>query len=155
MDATKQKEEVSRLGRTPVPGGRSDVVGVAALGLAPGQVIQELGWDADVDEDLRDAVMDVIDADLVEDPLEAVDLVLLWWRSEDGDVADGLMDSLRDLSANGHVWLLTPKVGRSGYVDPADVAEAAVTAGLTLANPASVSRDGQAQKLVRPRSGRR
>ncbi|MFP5416086.1 MAG: DUF3052 domain-containing protein [Actinomycetes bacterium] len=151
----KQTEEVSRLGSTPAPGGKSDVVGAAALGLTPGQVVQELGWDADVDEDLREAVMDAIDADLVEDPIEAVDSVMVWWRSEDGDVADGLMDALRDLSNSGHVWLLTPKVGRDGYVDPADIAEGAVTAGLTLANPASVSRDWQAQKLVRPRSVRR
>lgn len=131
------------------------MTGVLAMGFEPGQIIQELGWDTDVDESLRDAVMDAIDADLVEDALEAVDAVLLWWRSDDGDVADGLVDALRDLSSSGHIWLMTPKVGRDGYVDPADIAEGAITAGLTLANPVPVSRDWQAQKVVRPRASRR
>ena len=62
--------------------------------LGHGQVIQELGWDGDVDEDLRQALMDRIDADLVEEAVEAVDAVLLWWRAEDGEVADGLVDEL-------------------------------------------------------------
>ena len=128
---------------------------VVALGLTTGEVVQELGWDADVDEQLRDAVMDAIDGDLVEDTLEAVDAVLVWWREEDGDVGDGLMDALRDLSSSGRIWLLTPKIGRTGYVDPADIAEAAAVAGLVLANPATVSRDWHAQKIVRPRVGRR
>ena len=128
---------------------------VVALGLTAGEVVQELGWDTDVDEQLRDAVMDAIDGDLVEDTLEAVDAVLVWWREEDGDVGDGLMDALRDLSSSGRIWLLTPKIGRTGYVDPADIAEAAAVAGLVLANPATVSRDWHAQKIVRPRVGRR
>ncbi|MDO5533702.1 MAG: DUF3052 domain-containing protein [Propionibacteriaceae bacterium] len=125
------------------------------MGFQPGQVIQELGWDADVDEALRDAVMDAIDADLVEDALEAVDAVLLWWRDEDGDVADGLVDALRDLSGTGHIWLMTPKVGRDGYVEPADIAEGTATAGLVLASPAAVSKEWQAQRIVRPRAGKR
>ncbi|MFT3877793.1 MAG: DUF3052 domain-containing protein [Propioniciclava sp.] len=125
------------------------------MGLEPGHVVQELGWDTDVDEDFREALMDVIDADLVEDPLEAVDAVLLWWRSDDGDVGDGLVDSLRDLSSTGHIWLMTPKVGRDGYVDPADINEGAVTAGLVVASPVPVCADWQALKIVRPRAGRR
>lgn len=128
---------------------------MAAMGFASGQVVQELGWDADADENLRDAIMDVIDADMIEDPLEAVDSVLLWWRDEDGDVADGLVDALRDLSQQGHIWLMTPKVGKDGYVDPTDIAEATLSAGLVLANPASVSPQWQAQRIVRPKVGRR
>ena len=131
------------------------MTGVLAMGFEPGQIIQELGWDTDVDESLRDAVMDAIDADLVEDALEAVDAVLLWWREEDGDVGDGLVDALRDLSGTGHIWLMTPKVGRDGYVEPADIAEGTATAGLVLASPASVSREWQAQRIVRPRAGKR
>ncbi|WP_300080432.1 DUF3052 domain-containing protein [Propioniciclava sp.] len=127
----------------------------AALGLSPGQAVQELGWDDDVDEGLRDGIMDAIDGDLVDEALEAVDAVVLWWREEDGDVADGLVDALHDLAGTGHIWLLTPKVGRTGYVDPADIAEGVSTAGLTLANPVNVSADWQAQKVVRPRAGRR
>lgn len=125
------------------------------MGLKQGDAVQELGWDSDVDETLRDDIMDVIDAEMIDEPIEAVDVVLLWWREEDGDLVDGLVDSLPDLSDAGSVWLLTPKVGRAGYVDPADIQEATVTAGLALANSASVSKDWQAQKVVRPKHGRR
>ena len=130
------------------------VSGADLLGFEMGMLVQEVGWDEDVDADLRDDIMDTIDAEMVEEPLEAVDAVVLWWREEDGDVADGLVDALRDLSSKGCIWLFTPKVGRPGYVDPADIAEGTLTAGLTLANPASVSKDWQAQKVVRPK-GRR
>ena len=56
---------------------------------------------------------------------------LLWWRDEDGDLVDGLVDSLTDLVGGGAIWLLTPKVGRPNAVDPADIAEAAPIAGLS------------------------
>ncbi|HHV20798.1 MAG TPA: DUF3052 domain-containing protein [Propionibacterium sp.] len=126
------------------------------LGLSEGLVVQELGWDDDVDDDLRVAIEDAIDAELIEEAMEAVDIVLLWWRDDDGDLVDGLVDSLTDLSNTGVVWLLTPKVGRDGHVDPADVSEAAVTAGLaqTTTN-ASLSQDWAATKLVRPKGVRR
>ena len=129
--------------------------GAAALGLTGGMAVQELGWDDDVDEALREAVMDAVDGDLLYESNEAVDVVLLWWRDSDGDIVDGLVDALTDLSPNGYIWLLTPKVGRPDYVDPTDLAEGALTAGLALANPASVSANWQAQKLVRPRGIRR
>ncbi len=121
------------------------------MGLSKGMVVQELGWDADVDDDLRNDIMDAIDADLVEEALEAVDMVLLWWREEDGDVTDGLVDSMTDLSSAGVIWLLTPKVGRDGYIDPADLAEGTSTAGLTLSAPANLAKDWQGHKIVRPK----
>lgn len=126
-----------------------------AMGFASGQVVQELGWDSDVDEDLRDELMDALGADFVDEALEAVDSVLLWWRAEDGDLADGLVDALTDLSPTGRIWLLLPKVGRDGYVDATELSEAALTAGLALANPVSVSSEWQAHKLARPKGGRR
>jgi len=129
-------------------------VGVEQLGLDEGMVVQELGWDEDVDQELRDDVMDVIDAELIEDAVEAVDVVLLWLRDE-SDVADALVDALRDLSDSGYIWLLTPKIGRPGYVDPADINEGANTAGLALTSVVEVSTDWQARKVVRPRSSRR
>ncbi len=137
------------------PGSTSGTSVVAALGFAPGLAIQELGWDEDVDEALRSAVQEITGEEFVYEAIEAVDVVLLWWREEDGDLGDGLVDALTDLTERGYIWLLTPRVGRTGYVDPADLAEAALTAGLSLANTASVSRDWQAQKLVRPKGGRR
>jgi hypothetical protein len=125
------------------------------LSLAPGLVVQELGWDADVDEDFRSEVMDAVDGDLVEETDDAVDVVLLWWRSEDGDVVDGLFDALRDLSNAGVLWLLTPKVGRPGHVSSADLQEGAVTAGLSLTSSVSVSKSWSCHKLVRPKGIRR
>lgn len=139
--------------------GSTDLDGVSmnieGFGLEPGMSVQELGWDADVDDEIRQAVMDAIDADLIEDADEAVDAVLVWWRDSDGDVADGLMDALRDLSDGGVVWLLTPKVGEDDFVEPADVAEGAATAGLVLANPVPLESAWQAQRIVRSGRGKR
>jgi hypothetical protein len=117
--------------------------------------VQELGWDEDVDDDARIMIEDAIDGELIEDAMEAVDLVLLWWRDGDGDLVDSLVDALTDLTDAGYIWLMTPKVGRSGYVDAADVAESAITAGLALTNSVPVSADWTATKLVRPRGSRR
>jgi hypothetical protein len=125
------------------------------LGLTTGMIVQELGWDSDVDDAVRVTIEDAIDGELVEEAVEAVDLVLLWWRDGDGDLVDGLVDALPDLSDSGFIWLMTPKVGRPGYVDAADLAEAAITAGLALTNTAGVSSDWAATRLVRPRGGRR
>ncbi len=142
------------MGTTAGPG-KHDTQAAVAMSLQPGQAVQELGWDSDVDEHLREKIMDGIDADLIDEAVEAVDAVLLWWREEDGDLVDGLVDALRDLGESGHIWLATPKVGRDGYVDPADIAEGAVTAGLALANTVKVSNDWHVQKIVRPKAGRR
>jgi hypothetical protein len=129
--------------------------GASKLGLATGLVVQELGWDEDVDDDLRIAIEDAIDGELIEEAVEAVDVVLLWWRDGDGDLVDGLVDALTDLTGGGYIWLMTPKVGRDGYVDASEVAEGAVTAGLSLTTSASVSSDWAATKLVRPKVVRR
>jgi hypothetical protein len=118
-------------------------------------VVQELGWDSDVDDDLRVEVEDVIDGEIIEEAVEAVDVVLLWWRDDDGDLVDGLFDAMTDLADSGYIWLMTPKVGRSGYIDAADIAEAAVTAGLAQTVTARVSSDWSATKLLRPRGTRR
>ena len=128
---------------------------VNKLGLVPGMAVLEIGWDEDVDDDIRIMIEDAVDGELVEEAVEAVDLVLLWWRDGDGDLADGLVDALTDLTASGYIWLMTPKVGRNGYVDAAELAEAAVTAGLAQTTTAMVSPDWAATKLVRPRGARR
>ena len=128
--------------------------GIDQLGLHEGMVVQELGWDDDVDQDLRDEIMDVIDGELIEDAVEAVDLVLLWQR-DDADVADALVDAQRDLSDTGWICVLTPKIGRPGYVDPADIDEGATTAGMALTTVIEVCPDWQARKVVRPRGTRR
>ena len=123
------------------------------LGLKPGMVVQELGWDNDTDDELRIAVEDCIDADMVDgDYGNVVDAVLLWWRVDDGDLVDGLVDALTDLVGGGSIWLLTPKVGRPGAVDAADVTEAAPIAGLSQTTTAAVSKDWQATRLVAPKT---
>ncbi|MER7559796.1 MULTISPECIES: DUF3052 domain-containing protein [Nocardioides] len=123
------------------------------LGLKSGMVIQELGWDNDTDDELRVAIEDSVDADLVDGEYgNVVDAVLLWWRDDDGDLVDGLVDALTDLVGGGVIWLLTPKVGRPGAVDPADIAEAAPIAGLSQTTTASVSKDWAATRLLAPKT---
>ena len=135
--------------------GPADPAGIHQLGLVKGMVVEELGWDDDVDEDLRQSVMELIDSDLVEESPEAVDAVLLWLRADDGDVMDMLIDSLTDLGPNGVVWVLTPKIGREGHMPQSDLAEGAVAAGLCLTTSALVSKDWSAVKVVRPKGTRR
>jgi hypothetical protein len=135
------------------PTGGADVQLGERLGLKPGTVVQELGWDDDVDDSIRATIEDTIDSDMVDaDYGNVVDAVVLWWRDEDGDLVDGLVDSLTDLVGGGAIWLLTPKVGRANAVDPADITEAAPIAGLALTTTAAVSKDWAATRLVTPRS---
>lgn len=120
-----------------------------ALGVQPGMVVQELGWDEDVDDTLRDSIEDVTNNDLVDDEYgDVVDAVILWWREEDGDLVDALVDTMTDLTDGGFIWLLTPKVGREGYVDASDIADAAPTAGLSATTSLSVAEDWSGTKLV-------
>ena len=139
-------------------GGPTQTDGTAAgpadrLGLRTGMVVQELGWDADSDDELRIAIEDAIDADMVDgDYGNVVDTVVLWFRAEDGDLVDSLVDALTDLVGGGAIWLLTPKVGRPSAVDPMDIAEAAPIAGLAQTTTAAVSRDWAATRLVAPKS---
>jgi hypothetical protein len=128
---------------------------VSRLGFKPGQIVQELGWDEDVDDDVRQAVEDAIDGELVEEAMEPVDVVLLWWRDEDGDIYDGLVDATTDLNDNGYIWLLTPKVGREGFVDATDLSEGAVSAGLALTTTVPIPGGWTAHKLVPPKGSRR
>jgi hypothetical protein len=123
------------------------------LGFKAGMVVQELGWDQDTDDQLRIAIEDAIDGDMVDsDYGNVVEAVVLWWRDDDGDLVDGLVDALTDLVGGGSIWLLTPKVGRPGAVDPADIAEAAPIAGLAQTTTAAVSKDWSATRLVAPKS---
>jgi hypothetical protein len=126
------------------------------LGFKPDMVIQELGWDDDVDEELRVAIETMTGSQLVtDDHGEVVDGVLLWWREDDGDLVDGLVDALTDLADGGVIWLLTPKVGREGHVDPAEIADAAPTAGLTTTSSLAIGKEWSVTKLVAPKSQQR
>jgi hypothetical protein len=119
------------------------------LGLKPGMIVMESGYDEDADEQLREEVASCVGADMVdEDTDEVVDVVLLWYRDGDGDLADLLVDSIAPLADDGYIWLLTPKRGRADYVEPSDIAEAASIAGLSQTSIATVGQDWSAARLV-------
>lgn len=139
---------------TPPAGGAGSSPGIAErMGLAPGMVIQELGYDIDVDDELRTAIEDRTGEAMVdEDSDEVVDVVLLWYREDDGDLVDVLVDAIAPLADNGFIWLLTPRRGRPGYVVPSDIAEAAPTAGLSQTSLVTPGADWSAARLVARKS---
>jgi hypothetical protein len=112
-------------------------------------VIQELGWDSDTDDQLRMAIEDAIDADMVDADHGNV---VVTPPQHDGDLVDGLVDALTDLVGGGAIWLLTPKIGRPNAVDAADIAEAAPIAGLSQTTTAAVSKDWSATRLIAPKT---
>jgi hypothetical protein len=134
-------------------GRTSDIAG--KLGVEPGMVVQELGWDEDVDEAVRDAAEERAGDELLdEDAVEVVDLVLMWWREGDGDLVDALVDAIGPLADNGVIWVLTPKTGRPGHVDPSEIAEAAPTAGLAQTSNVTVSEGWTGTRLVAPKAAK-
>jgi hypothetical protein len=125
------------------------------LGLVEGLTVQEIGWDEDVDDVLRTGVEVVIGAELVdEDYDDVVDVVLIWWRDDDGDLVDGLVDAIGPLADHGVVWLMTPKPGRDGHIEAEDIADAAPTAGLQQTSTISAGSNWQGTRLVAPRAKR-
>jgi hypothetical protein len=128
----------------------------ARLGFKTGQVVQEFGYDDDVDHDLRSAVAGQTGNELVDEETEdVVDAALYWWRDGDGDLVDALVDALTNLAGGGVIWLLTPKSGRDGHVEPSDIEESAPTAGLHATSTISACPDWTGTRLAAPRSGRR
>ncbi len=125
------------------------------LGLVEGLTVQEIGWDEDIDDVLRTGVEVVIGAELVdEDYDDVVDVVLIWWRDDDGDLVDGLVDAIGPLADHGVVWLMTPKPGRDGHIEAEDIADAAPTAGLQQTSTISAGSNWQGTRLVAPRAKR-
>jgi hypothetical protein len=113
-------------------GRQSDIAG--KLGVEPSMVVQEIGWDEDVDD--------------------VGDLVLMWWREGDGDLVDALVDAIGPLADNGVIWVLTPKTGRPGHVEPSEIAEAAPTAGLSQTSNVTVSDGWAGSRLVAPKAAK-
>jgi len=125
------------------------------LGIKPGQVVQEIGFDDDCDEQLRESVANSEGVELVdEDYDDVVDGVLLWWRDGDGDLVDMLVDALTPLADGGYIVLLTPKSGRDGHVEPSEIGEAAPTAGLSQTSTVSAGPNWSASRLVAPKARR-
>ena len=125
------------------------------LGFAAGQVVQEFGYDADVDDDLRFSIEDTTGSELEdEDYGDVADIALIWWREDDGDLVDVLVDALTNLDDGGFIVLLTPKSGRPGEIEMAEVEEAASTTGLHSAGVVNACEDWTATKLVAPKARR-
>jgi hypothetical protein len=126
---------------------------VDRLGIEHGMVVQELGYDDDVDHDLRDAIEDRLDDEMVDETSdEVIDVVLLWFREYDGDLVDALVDAIAPMADTGVIWLLTPKRGRDGYVEPSDISEAAPTAGLSQTSILPVAPDWTGARLASRRA---
>ncbi|MBU6348299.1 MAG: DUF3052 family protein [Actinomycetales bacterium] len=123
------------------------------FGFTEGLVIQEVGFAQDCDAAVSKAVSEV--AELVDESYEdVVDGVLLWYRQDDGDLVDALMDALVELTETGVIWLMTPKVGRSGHVEPSDIADAAPIVGLATTSTINAAADWQGTRLVSHKSRR-
>ncbi|CAN2179663.1 Protein of unknown function DUF3052 [Candidatus Nanopelagicaceae bacterium] len=119
------------------------------MGLEPGDLVLEVGRGSDSDESLRGAISTITGTTLIEDSTdEVVDAVLIWWREGDGDLEDELVDALTYLSESGSVWVLTPKAGRDGHVEPSDIQDAAPNVGLSQTSTLAVARDWTATRLV-------
>ncbi|GAA3940675.1 MULTISPECIES: DUF3052 domain-containing protein [Micromonosporaceae] len=125
------------------------------FGIEPDSVVMEMGYDDDVDEDLRDALAERCGELEDEDTDEVVDAVLLWYRDGDGDLFDLLTNALGPLADTGVVWLLTPKAGRDGHVEPSEVSESAQTAGLQQTSTVNAGKDWTAARLVSPRGAKK
>ncbi len=125
------------------------------LGLESGLVVQEIGHDSDSDPNIRAGIVAATGSDMVDlDYEDVVDVAILWFREDDGDLTDALVDSITPLADQGVVWLLTPKPGRDGHIEPEDITEAAQTAGLRQTSTISAGSQWQGTRLVAPRAKR-
>lgn len=126
------------------------------LGFKPGQVVQEFGFDVDVDEQLRTSIGECTGNELVDEDFgDVVDAALLWWRDdEEDDLTDVLVDASATIEGGGVLLVLTPKPGRDGHVAPSEVSEAATTAGLSQTSAVSVGADWSGTRLVTPKGQR-
>ena len=126
------------------------------MGLAKDDLVLEVGHDSDCDSTLRDQLMAITGTTFGEvSTSEVVDAVIIWWREGDGDLVDELMDALTYLSETGPIWVLTPKAGRDGHVEPSDIQDAAPIAGLSVTSTIALAGDWSATRLVARKAGKR
>ncbi|HEY3437699.1 MAG TPA: DUF3052 domain-containing protein [Actinotalea sp.] len=133
---------------TAEPQGGHGGSGAERLGFAAGQVVQEYGYGGDVDLDLRAGLEGIIGSELVDEDFDDVtDGVILWWREDDGDLTDALVDVRTALDDGGLIWLFTRKPGRAGHVGHAEIEEAATTAGLHATSTLAIAPDWSGTRL--------
>ena len=126
------------------------------MGLAKDDLVLEVGHDSDCDSTLRDQIMSITGTTFLEGSTsEVVDAVIIWWRDGDGDLVDELMDALTYLLENGAIWVMTPKAGRAGHVEPSDIQDAAPIAGLSVTSTIALAKDWTATRLVARKAGKR
>jgi hypothetical protein len=65
------------------------------------------------------------------------------------------MDALTYLSENGPIWVLHPKVGRESHVEPSDIQDASLTAGLSQTSTLAVTKDWSATRLLPRKASKR
>lgn len=123
------------------------------MGIVSGHLILESGYSSDCDESVRNSIIKISGNEVLSGEInEVVDAVILWWREDDGDLIDELVDGLTYLSESGSFWLVTPKAGRDGHVEPSDIQDAAPIAGLSVTSSFQISSDWTATKLVARKS---
>jgi hypothetical protein len=126
------------------------------MGFKEGDLVLEVGRSGGCDEELRDHICAITKTQFVDsDAQEVIDGAIIWWRDGDGDLVDELMDALTYLSESGPIWVITPKVGRDGHVEPSDIQDAAPPAGLSQTSSFSIASDWSATRLVARKAGRR
>ncbi|WP_182049137.1 DUF3052 family protein [Changpingibacter yushuensis] len=124
-----------------------------SFGFAEGSVVQEYGYDDDVDSTLREEIAKSTGQELVdEDYPDIADGAIGWWRDEDGD-ADDLADLLLDMKANlesdaALCWILVPGPRKDGHVTTDVIEEAAETAGLMATTSVAVNEGWQGVRLT-------
>lgn len=126
-----------------------------AYGFGTGAVVQEFGYDEDVDFDLRDAIEAATGEELEdEDYRGAADGVLAWWRMDDGDVddlTDYLVDCTASLDADSVLWLAVPGRKLDHHVPTTEVDEAAKTAGLSVTRSHGLDSGWTAYRITTPK----
>jgi hypothetical protein len=126
------------------------------MGFEPGDLVLEIGLGSDSDESLRGAISAITGTALIEGETdEVVDAVIIWWREGDGELEDELVDALTYLSESGSIWVLTPKAGRDGHVEPSDIQDAAPNVGLSQTSTIAVASDWTATRLVARKTAKR
>jgi hypothetical protein len=123
------------------------------LGFRPGMVVQEIGYDEDdADQEIREAIEQATGTELVDENYDDVaDAVILWFREDDGDLTDALVDAIAYMEEGGSILLLTPKSGVDGYVDPSEIGEASTTAGLPQTKSLNAAARWNASRLITPK----
>lgn len=127
------------------------------FGFDEGALVQEFGYDDDVDFDIRDVIEQFTGEALEdEDYRGAADGVIAWWRADDGgveDLADYLVDCSSSLDENANlIWLFVPQQRDQHHVPATEVNEASKTAGLSVTRSHGVDSGWTAYRLTAPKN---